>query len=88
MTLPAFSPPAAQAPEIRFYQVGEGPRTWYAVTCGRLVAAATRSFARACQYYAWERGVPRAQIGGPTHQVADARELSRSVHQQGQEGGV
>jgi len=80
--------PTLATQEIRFYQIGAGRQVWYAITTGRLVAAATRSYARACQYYAWERGVPRAQIGGPTHCVADAGELSRSVHQMGQEGGV
>lgn len=77
--------PAAAGPEIRFYQISEGRHAWYAITTGRLVAAATRSFARACQYYAWECGVPRAQIGGPTHQVADARELSQDLAQMVQE---
>ena len=77
--------PATAGQEIRFYQIASGKHTWYAITTGRLVAAATRDYGRAAQYYAWERGVPRSQIGGPTHQVADARELSISLASQGKE---
>ena len=78
--------PALQTPDIRFYQIASGKHIWYAITTGRLVAAATRHYGRACQYYAWERGIPRTQVGGPTHRVADAQALAASLANPQQEG--
>lgn len=85
MTMPVSSAPATQTQDIRFYQIASGKHVWYAITRGNRVAAATRDYGRACQYYAWERGIPRTQVGGPTHQVADAKALSVSLASQEQE---
>lgn len=87
MTIAAANTPASalQTPEIRFYQIAAGRRAWYAITAGKLLVSATRSHARAAQYYAWERGIPRAQVNGPTHRVADAKALSVSLANQEQE---
>jgi hypothetical protein len=90
MTSAVLNPPTpgAGALDIRFYQIAAGKGAWYAITAGKLLVSATRHYGRAAQYYAWERGVPRSQIGGPTHRVADVQELSVSLANQEQEGRV
>lgn len=88
MTSAVLNPPTpdATAQDIRFYQIAAGKGAWYAITAGKLLVSATRSYARAAQYYAWERGIPRTQVGGPTHRVADAQALAVSLANQEQEG--
>lgn len=81
MTSAVLNPPTpgTGAQDIRFYQIAAGKGAWYAITAGKLLVSATRSYARAAQYYAWERDIPRAQVGGPTHRVADAQALAADL---------